>query len=174
MSPFSRATRACVIASFGLVWAVGCKTTPNASAPEPAPPVARSEVRAAPVTQVPASMPPRLETVYFDFERAELRPDARTTLQHDADLLKQSSQWTRLTIEGHCDERGSDEYNMALGERRAGAVLRYLKDLGVPASRLYTVSYGENRPAAQGHDEAAWRQNRRAEFELTSAQQASR
>ena len=63
---------------------------------------------------------------------------------------------------------------MALGERRAGAVQRYLKDLGVPASRLYTVSYGENRPAAQGHDESAWRMNRRAEFDLTTAQQASR
>src|SRR5262245_62175105 len=172
MSPFSRATRACVIASFGLVWAVGCKSTPKASAPEPAP-VARSEVH-APAASAPAWMAPRLETVYFDFERAELRPDARTALQHNADQLKESSQWTRLTIEGHCDERGSDEYNMALGERRAGAVLRYLKDLGVPASRLYTVSYGENRPAATGHDEAAWSQNRRAEFDLTSAQQASR
>ena len=172
MSPFSRATRACVIASFGLVWAVGCKSTPKASAPEPAAPVARNEVHApAPVA---VSTAPRLETVYFDFERAELRADARTTLQHNADQLKGSSQWTRLTIEGHCDERGSEEYNMALGERRAGAVERYLKDLGVPASRLYTVSYGENRPVAQGHDEAAWRQNRRAEFELTSAQQASR
>jgi peptidoglycan-associated lipoprotein len=172
MSPFSRATRACVIASFGLVWAVGCKSTPKASAPEPSP-VARSEVH-APVAPTPVSTSPRLETVYFDYERAELRPDARTALQHNADQLKESSQWTRLTIEGHCDERGSDEYNMALGERRAGAVERYLKDLGVPASRLYTVSYGENRPAAQGHDEASWRMNRRAEFDLTSAQQASR
>ncbi|HXK23346.1 MAG TPA: OmpA family protein [Myxococcota bacterium] len=174
MSPFSRATRACVIASFGLVWAVGCKSTPKVSAPEPAPPVARNEVRAPAAPAPAAAVPPRLQTVYFDFERAELRPDARTTLQHNADQLKESSQWTRLTIEGHCDERGSEEYNMALGERRAGAVLRYLKDLGVPASRLYTVSYGENRPAAPGHDEAAWRLNRRAEFELTSAQQAAR
>ena len=173
MSPFSRATRACVIASFGLVWAVGCKSTPKASAPEPAAPVARSEVR-APAAPAPISMAPKLEIVYFDFERAELRPDARTALQHNADQLKESSQWTRLTIEGHCDERGSDEYNMALGERRAGAVQRYLKDLGVPASRLYTVSFGENRPAAKGHDESAWAQNRRAEFELSSAQQASR
>jgi peptidoglycan-associated lipoprotein len=173
MSHFPRATRACVIAFLGLVWVVGCKSTPKASAPEPAAPIARSEAR-APAAPMPTSMAPRLETVYFDFERAELRADARTALQHNADQLKESAQWTRLTIEGHCDERGSDEYNMALGERRAGAVLRYLKDLGVPSSRLYTVSYGENRPAAQGHDEASWRMNRRAEFELTSAQQASR
>ena len=69
-----------------------------------------------------------------------------------------------ITIEGHCDERGSEEYNLALGERRASGVKRYLVDLGVPASRLRTVSFGEAKPAVVGHDESAWRYNRRAEF----------
>jgi peptidoglycan-associated lipoprotein len=116
---------------------------------------------------------PQLETVYFDFERWELRDDARSALQENALALKESAQWTRLTIEGHCDERGSEEYNMALGERRAGVVQRYLKDLGVPATRLKTVSFGESQPAVAGHDESSWQQNRRAELKLET-HQASR
>jgi hypothetical protein len=69
-----------------------------------------------------------------------------------------------VTVQGHCDERGSTEYNLALGERRAAAVKRYLVDLGVSSSKLRTVSYGEDRPAVPGHDESAWRYNRRADF----------
>jgi peptidoglycan-associated lipoprotein len=69
-----------------------------------------------------------------------------------------------VTIEGHCDERGSEEYNLALGDRRASGVKQYLVDLGVPASRLRTVSFGEAKPAVVGHDESAWRYNRRSEF----------
>ena len=69
-----------------------------------------------------------------------------------------------MTIEGHCDERGSEEYNLALGERRANAVKRYMVDLGVPSSQLRTVSFGEAKPAVVGHDESAWRYNRRTEF----------
>ena len=69
-----------------------------------------------------------------------------------------------MTVEGHCDERGSTEYNLALGERRANAVKRYLVDLGVPSNSLRTVSFGEERAAVQGHDESAWRYNRRADF----------
>jgi len=71
---------------------------------------------------------------------------------------------TNVVIEGHCDERGSEEYNLALGERRADAVRRYMTDLGVPGGRMSTVSFGESRPAVQGHDESAWRYNRRADF----------
>jgi peptidoglycan-associated lipoprotein len=174
MSPFRRPARACLIATLGLLGALGCQSlrgrTPQESPGEASAPVARSESHAPSAP----SAPPQLEVVYFDFERWELRDDARSALQQNALRLKQSAQWTRLTIEGHCDERGSGEYNLALGERRAGMVSRYLADLGVPASRLATVSYGEDRPAARGHDEQAWQQNRRAELKLEAPRQASR
>ena len=103
-----------------------------------------------------------LEAVYFDYDRAELRSDARTTLQANATTVKNGG--GNITIEGYCDERGSEEYNLALGERRANGVRQYMVDLGVPASKLSTVSFGEARPAVAGHTESAWRYNRRAEF----------
>lgn len=103
-----------------------------------------------------------LGTVYFDFDRFDIRADARPVLKSNAGAI--SDVPGVVTIEGHCDERGSAEYNLALGERRANAVKRYLVDLGVPSSRLRTVSFGEERPAVQGHDESAWRYNRRADF----------
>ena len=107
------------------------------------------------------------ETVYFDFDSYEIRSDARPALRENADAIGQGAAGSsRITIEGHCDERGSSEYNLALGERRANAVKRYLVDLGVPSSRLHTVSFGEDRPAVTGHDESAWRYNRRAEFSM--------
>jgi peptidoglycan-associated lipoprotein len=102
-------------------------------------------------------------TVYFDYNRSEIRPDARDLLRSNAKAIGMGD-GDRITVEGHCDERGSTEYNLALGERRANAVKRYLVDLGVPSSRLRTVSFGEDRPAVQGHDESAWRYNRRADF----------
>jgi len=106
-----------------------------------------------------------LQTVYFDFDRSEIRADARTVLRDNAKAISGMS--GTITIEGNCDERGSAEYNLALGERRANAVKRYLVDLGVPSSRLQTVSFGEERPAVQGHDESAWRYNRRADFKAS-------
>ena len=106
-----------------------------------------------------------LQTVYFDFDRFEIRDDARPALRANADGLAKIE--GRVTIEGHCDERGSTEYNLALGERRANAAKRYLVDLGVPSSKLRTVSFGEDRPAVQGHDESAWRYNRRADFKVS-------
>jgi len=105
-----------------------------------------------------------LETVYFDYDRAEIRSDARSALQSNANAIKANSGWGVVTVEGYCDERGSEEYNLALGERRANAVKRYLVDLGVPSSRMRTVSFGEAKPAVQGHNESAWRYNRRSEF----------
>jgi len=105
---------------------------------------------------------PELETVYFDYDQSVIRDDQRATLGTNAGTIK-SRNLTRFTVEGHCDERGSDEYNLALGERRANAVKQYLVDSGVSAS-VDTVSYGESRPAVQGSDESAWRMNRRAEF----------
>ena len=104
-----------------------------------------------------------LGTVYFDFDSYTIRSDARPTLRSNAEVIKDRS-WRSITVQGYCDERGSEEYNLALGERRANAVKQYLVDLGVPSSRLRTVSFGEAKPAVRGHDESAWRYNRRAEL----------
>ncbi len=100
------------------------------------------------------------DRVFFDFDKYELLPAAQATLQRQAAWLKQYAQY-RITIEGHADERGTREYNLALGERRANAVKDYLVSLGVPAARLTTISYGKERPAVLGSNEAAWSQNRR-------------
>ncbi len=108
--------------------------------------------------------PSALKTVYFDFDRFTIRSDAMPVLRTNAQAIRDNGGWGRITIEGHCDERGSEEYNLALGERRARAVKRYLMDLGVPSSRLDIVSFGEAKPAVMGHDESAWRYNRRSEF----------
>ncbi len=104
---------------------------------------------------------PEFEIVYFDFDRSNVRADARPVLRSNGDQLRRAGAAVR--IEGHTDERGDEEYNLALGERRAGAVKRYLTDLGVPGSKIRTVSYGEAKPAVAGHNEAAWRYNRRVE-----------
>lgn len=106
-----------------------------------------------------------IEKVYFDYDAYTLSPAARETLKKDADYLKKKVPG-KVQIEGHCDERGSDEYNLALGEKRARAVFNYLVTLGLPAERLAVISYGKEKPAEQGHDEAAWAKNRRAEFTL--------
>ena len=105
-----------------------------------------------------------LESVYFDFDSSAIRSDQRAVLQGNSSKIGQNAAWRMIVIEGHCDERGSEEYNLALGERRADAVRRYMVDLGVPSARMSTVSFGESRPAVQGHDESAWRYNRRADF----------
>ncbi|MDX1649664.1 MAG: peptidoglycan-associated lipoprotein Pal [Myxococcota bacterium] len=107
-----------------------------------------------------------LETIYFDFDRAVIRDDQKPTLRQNAQAIKNHADWRQVVIEGHCDERGSEEYNLALGERRANTTKRYLVDTGVSAARLDTVSFGESRPAVQGHDESAWKWNRRAEFRV--------
>ena len=105
-----------------------------------------------------------LETIYFDYDSAAIKSDQRSVLQGDVSKIGQNAGWKMVVVEGHCDERGSEEYNLALGERRAAAVKQYLVDSGVSGSRLDTVSFGEAKPAVQGHDEAAWKWNRRAEF----------
>ena len=105
-----------------------------------------------------------IEPVYFDFDKSDIRPDAVPTLKNGGALLNE--QGTKVVIAGHTDNRGSEEYNLALGERRASSVRRYLANLGVPMTQMTIVSYGEVRPAAQGNTEAAWALNRRAEFEL--------
>ncbi len=113
----------------------------------------------APVT--PATSP--LKDIFFDFDRADLRADARDTLRANADWLK-SNQSARIEIEGHCDERGTHEYNLALGAKRAQAAKDYLVSLGVTSERLSTISYGSEIPICTEHEESCWRQNRRARF----------
>ena len=104
--------------------------------------------------------------IHFDFDRSELRDDARSTLDAKVPLLLANPD-VNIRVAGHTDERGSTEYNVALGQRRAASAKRYLTERGVPAGRIETVSFGEERPAADGHDESAWAQNRRDEFEIT-------
>ncbi|MCC7167756.1 MAG: peptidoglycan-associated lipoprotein Pal [Rhodospirillales bacterium] len=100
------------------------------------------------------------DRVYFDFDKYEVKPEARAQLDRQVDWFKRYPQW-KITVEGHCDERGTREYNIALGERRANAVKEYLVAKGVATARIKTISYGKERPAAIGSNEAAWAQNRR-------------
>jgi len=100
---------------------------------------------------------------YFDFDKADIRPDARAALTTTADFLKKYPRF-KVTIEGHCDERGSTEYNLGLGDRRASAVKQFLVSLGISADRLSTVSYGKEKPFCLEHAEACWQQNRRGHF----------
>jgi peptidoglycan-associated lipoprotein len=104
-----------------------------------------------------------LEDIHFDFDQATLSDEAQATLRGHAQWIK-SHPLLSVTVEGHCDERGTVEYNIALGEKRARVVFDYLVSLGVPATRLLAVSLGKERPLDPGHDEAAWARNRRAHF----------
>jgi peptidoglycan-associated lipoprotein len=151
--------------------------TPAAAArptpPAPAPVVAAE--RPAPATPAPRypnavtraridELLARIEDAYFDYDRAALRPDALKALQADStelrDILKDFPDY-KLTIEGHCDERGSAEYNVALGEKRAEAAKDYLVQVGIPSAQLNLISYGKERPVCEEHDEACWQKNRR-------------
>jgi peptidoglycan-associated lipoprotein len=105
------------------------------------------------------------DRVFFDTDKIEIKPEARQTLQRQADWLKRYPNVT-VTVEGHADERGTREYNLALGERRANAARQYLIAQGVPAARVKTISYGKERPDPVGSDDAAWALNRRAVTEL--------
>jgi len=106
------------------------------------------------------------EKIYFDYDKAELGPEAQATLDKKAKFLQSNGSYS-LTIEGNCDERGTNEYNLALGERRADAAKKFLASLGVAESRIATISYGEEKPVDSGHDETAWAKNRRDEFKLS-------
>lgn len=101
--------------------------------------------------------------IYFDFDKSNIREDQRERLEKNADYLL-ANRMVRVRVEGNCDERGTNEYNMALGERRALSAKKYLINLGVMESRLETISYGEERPLQYGHDELSWAQNRRDDF----------
>jgi peptidoglycan-associated lipoprotein len=109
------------------------------------------------------SGPESLLTVYFGFDEHLLTDEAREILTDNSEYLRLRRS-LRIRVEGHCDERGPTEYNLALGERRARAVKNYLVGLGIPAERIETISFGKEHPAAEGHDESAWAKNRRSEF----------
>lgn len=131
---------------------------PGAVAERPVTPAAPARP-AAPAA--PAASP--VEDVFFDFDKSVLRDDAKATLNRNAAWLKANAN-ARVSVEGHCDERGTNEYNLALGDRRAKAVKDFLVAAGIAANRLQTISYGEERPFVLGHDESAWRWNRRGHF----------
>jgi peptidoglycan-associated lipoprotein len=179
-----------VIAATLSMVAVACSKK-VASAPPPPPPAASSPANAGPAAPAPAqpSRAPspvaaasnsgypspatraridellaRIEDAYFDYNKASLRPDALKALEADStelrDILKDYPTY-KLTIEGHCDERGSAEYNVALGDRRAESARDYLVGVGIPTGQLSVISYGKDRPVCQEHDEACWQKNRR-------------
>lgn len=118
----------------------------------------------------PASSP--LKDVMYDFDRYDLTADARATLRANADWLR-SNPSARVEIEGHCDERGTNEYNLALGAKRAQAAREFLSSLGISADRLSTISYGEEIPVCREHNEDCWKQNRRARFVIVQGRSTS-
>jgi peptidoglycan-associated lipoprotein len=172
-----------------VVAAAGChkKVPAPAPAPPPPPPAAAPAPPPPPPPPPPAAAPaPRplteeeiharksleeltaeLDDAYFDLDKSEIRDDAKPRLQKDADWLKK---WTtsQVQIEGHCDARGSAEYNLALGTRRANAVKDYLVNLGVPAARVAVISKGKEAPVCTENNESCWQQNRRGHFVVTA------
>jgi peptidoglycan-associated lipoprotein len=158
--------------------APAAEVVPPPPAPRPAPPAAVAEpvpvppepareeaVSASSLDDLNRNSP--LKPAFFALDSSEIDPTAKSVLDGNAAILRQNATWV-ITIEGHCDERGTAEYNLALGERRAGAALAYLVSLGIPANRLKTVSYGKEFPFDAGHDDGAWSKNRRAHFVITA------
>ncbi len=146
----------------------------------PAPPAPPAPISDEPLAMAPSADPAigsknldelnresPLAPVFFALDSYELSNEARTQLQGGAEILRQNATW-QVTVEGHCDERGTAEYNLSLGERRALAAKAYLVSLGIAADRLRTVSYGKEFPFDPGHDDAAWARNRRAHFVITA------
>ena len=151
---------------------------PTEAARPPAPPEPVAEPRPAPPTPVTEdtvgssslddlNRNSPLHPIFYGLDSAEIGSASQQVLQADGDVLKKYPSW-QITIEGHCDERGTAEYNLALGERRAVAARAYLLSLGLSADRIKTVSYGKEFPFDPGHDESAWSKNRRAHFVVTA------
>lgn len=139
---------------------------PPKPAPPPPAPLTEDQVFAKmTLDELRAKLP--LGDVFFDYDKSNIRDDARAPLQKNADWLLR---WptTRIMVEGHCDSRGTAEYNLGLGERRASAVRDYLVNLGVPANRIVTVSKGKEQPFCREENEACWQQNRRGHFDITA------
>jgi peptidoglycan-associated lipoprotein len=121
----------------------------------------------APKLQFGPALEAAVRDAYFDYDKSDIRADAESVLRANADALKKLFQQfpeASIVVEGHCDERGTNEYNLALGDRRATAARDFLVNLGVPASKMRTISYGEERPQCTASDESCWQRNRRAHF----------
>jgi len=153
----------------------GAAGAPGATAPGVQPgetavtrPSAPAETPVTPAPAVPGAVPgvSPLKDVFFDFDKSNIRDDQKAALNDNVGWLKVNGQ-AKITIEGHCDERGTAEYNLGLGERRAKAVKDYLVAAGVAADRVATISYGKERPFVLGHDESAWKWNRRGHLVIT-------
>ena len=149
----------------GLMFSVSCQKKLVDASPEP---VAKEETKAEPEKEAApdAYKAPGVimqEDIYFDFDRATLTPAAQDNLLRKAEWLRENSDVT-VTIEGHCDARGTNEYNLALGDRRAESAKAFLVDLGIASSRVTTISYGEERPVCTQKDEECWAKNRRDNF----------
>lgn len=134
-------------------------------APVPPVPVTDDAIGSKSIDDINRESP--LQPVFFGLDQSEVDQAGQQLLQRNADVLKKYDTW-QITIEGHCDERGTAEYNLALGERRAVAARNYLVSLGVSADRIKTVSYGKEFPFDPGHTESAWAKNRRAHFVVTA------
>ena len=166
-----------LLASFLVMPSTGCSKKKAVSAPGGADGrAATARRRAAPTERARASSslaPPALQPIYFDYDTAALKPESRATLDELATYMRQQGHAT-VTIAGHADERGTPEYNLALGEERARTAQRYLVRSGVAAQRISIISYGEERPAVRGAGEESWAQNRRDDFDLVTGARASR
>lgn len=125
----------------------------------------REKMAAAPVARIPAKVVSPLKDIFFDFDKSSIRADMKKSLIENVQWLK-ANPTASIVIEGHCDERGTGEYNLALGQRRAKSVTNNFVATGINAKRIKVVSYGKERPFAPGHDESAWKLNRRAHFVL--------
>jgi peptidoglycan-associated lipoprotein len=166
------------------------KVLPPAPAPPPPPPPAATPAPPPPPPPPPAPAPPPprpltdeevfarksleqlnaekpLDDVFFDLDRSDIRDDGKSSLQKDADWMKKWTS-TQITVEGHCDSRGSAEYNLGLGSRRATAVKDYLVSLGIAANRITIVSKGKEQPFCNDQNESCWQQNRRGHFLITA------
>jgi peptidoglycan-associated lipoprotein len=154
-----------------LVFAYGCGKKPPPPVEEPVQVVEPTpEPPKPPPPQPPPAPAPEVKeadfrTVYFDFDKYNIRSDQKANLDKNAEILRKNPDLV-IKIEGHCDERGTVEYNLALGDKRANSVKDYLVNLGIPANRIEVISYGKERPVDPGHNEAAWAKNRRAEFRI--------
>jgi peptidoglycan-associated lipoprotein len=187
MNPLTRTLRPATVAAL-VVFAVACSKQPKPqTTPEPTPTPVPVAVKPAPTpVPVPSAPPERprvtevtvtdrtlaeisgyLKPAFFDYDAAEIRPDAREALGADAEFLRK---WptVKVTIEGFCDERGTRQYNMALGQRRAGAARDFLVSLGIDSRRIQILSYGKERPFCAERTEECWQKNRRANFVVTA------
>lgn len=147
----------------------GCPKHPQEIPPvPPAPPETTAQIDTT-TPPPPPPVPLQLETVYFDYDKYNLTPEATDLMADNARQLAMPDQMdATIRIEGNCDERGSDEYNMALGEKRAATARDYLVNYGINPNRISIISYGESRPVDRAHSEGAWAKNRRDDFKIIS------